>query len=154
MHPMRLAAVAIAAAVAACDPTATVIRGISNGGGGATADALAFTVQPASAAAGDIITPAIQVAARDTLGNVDLDFTGNVTVALGANATGATLGGTRTVAAVSGVASFGDLIVDKTGTYTLNANAAGATTAASAAFAITEPVAASVRVRGGSARRT
>jgi hypothetical protein len=91
--------------------------------------------------AGEIITPAIQVVALDTLGNTDVNFTGAVTVTLSANPTGAFLDGTRTIAAVSGVASFGDVVVDRAGTgYTLRATASGATAATSNGFNIATAV--------------
>src|SRR5258708_29228174 len=55
-------------------------------------------------------------------------FTGSVTVAFGNNPGGSTLGGTTTVAAVNGVASFGDLSANKTGTgYWLTATSEGHT---------------------------
>lgn len=107
------------------------------GGTGSTPRTLAVTAQPTNANAGEIITPAIQVAVLDTLGQVDVTFIGSVSVALGANPTGAFLGGTKTVIAASGVASFGDLTVDRAGTgYTLRATASGATAATSAGFSI------------------
>src|SRR5439155_40507 len=63
-------------------------------------------------------------------------FTGNITVAIGTNPSIGTLTGTLTHAAVSGVASFSGLSIDKVGTgYTLTATGAGSTT--SAAFNIT-----------------
>src|SRR2546427_1992542 len=43
-------------------------------------------------------------------------FSGTITVALGSNPGGATLSGTLLVAAVGGVASFGDLSLNRTGT--------------------------------------
>ena len=111
--------------------------GGSGGGGGSGSVALAFAVQPAGANEDDIITPAIQIVARDSLGNTDVTFTGTVTVALGNNPTGAFLLGTKTIPAVFGVASFGDLAVDRPGSgCTLSATAVGATTAKSGAFNI------------------
>jgi hypothetical protein len=146
MHPRRLATLLVALTVAACDDTVHVVTGISQDGGGTAQDALAFTVQPAGAGAGEIITPPIQVTARDTLGNTDQTFTGNVTIRLLANPTGAFLTGTKTVAAVFGVASFGDLSVDKLGSgYTLVASAVGATQTASGAFAIVAPSSSAMR---------
>ncbi|MEX2155879.1 MAG: hypothetical protein WD773_03450 [Gemmatimonadales bacterium] len=116
--------------------TGSGLTGIIGGNGGTTR-VLAFTVQPSNAVAGEIITPAIQVTVRDTLGSTDVTFTGSVTVALSTNPTGAFLDGTRTVAAVSGVASFGDLVVDRVGTgFTLRATATGATAATSGGFSI------------------
>src|SRR5439155_1537171 len=83
---------------------------------------LVFTVPPTNTAAGAPITPAVQVTARDASGNTATQFTGNITVALGANQGGATLGGVATHAAVAGVASFPGLSLNKTGSgYTLTA---------------------------------
>src|SRR4029077_6089317 len=88
-----------------------------------SATQLAFTVQPTSTAAGASITPALQLTAQDALGNTDLTYTSNVTVALGANPGSGTLSGTTTVAAVGGVATFSGLSINKVGTgYTLTAN--------------------------------
>src|SRR5207253_1299641 len=39
---------------------------------------LVFTVQPTSATAGSVITPAVRVVAQDALGNTATSFTGNV----------------------------------------------------------------------------
>jgi hypothetical protein len=142
MHPMRLTGLVLALAVVACDPTAPTLIGFANGGGngGGGAHTLAFIVQPSGAVVGQIITPGIQVAARDTLGNTDPTFTGTVTIALGSNPSGARPDGTTTVALVSGIALFGDLSVDKVGDgYTLVATAPGATSATSAGFSIVAP---------------
>jgi hypothetical protein len=58
-----------------------------------------------------------------------------VAVALANNPGGSTLGGTTTVAAEDGVATFYDLSLNKTGTgYTLTASGSGLNTATSAAF--------------------
>ncbi len=139
MHPMRWAGLVTVIALAACDGTAPVITGVSSSGG-TTSDVLAFSSQPSGGTAGNIMTPAITVVARDTLGNTDVTFSGSVTVALADNTDGAFLDGTKTVAVVSGVASFGDLSVDKAGSgFTLVATATGATSATSVAFAITAP---------------
>src|SRR5207247_9345195 len=60
---------------------------------------------------------------------------GSVTVAVGANASGAALSGTTTAAAVAGVATFGDLSLNRAGTgYTLTAAATGVASGTSAAF--------------------
>src|SRR2546430_13042515 len=56
-------------------------------------------------------------------------FPSNVSVALSSNPGGATLGGTTPVTAVSGVATFFDLSLNKTGTgYTLTASSTIGTT--------------------------
>src|SRR5439155_1230703 len=104
----------------------------------AAANRLVFTVQPSSATAGAVITPAAQVTAQDGLGNTVTGFTGTVTLAFGNNPGSATLGGTTSVAAAGGVATFANLAVNRTGTgYTLTASATGLTTTGSAAFDIT-----------------
>src|SRR5437588_170810 len=103
-----------------------------------TATQLAFTVQPSNTVAGAAISPAVQVTALDAAGNPVPSFTGSVTVALGTNPGGSTLSGTTTVAAVNGVASFGDLSANKTGTsYALSATATGLTPTTSSGFSIT-----------------
>jgi hypothetical protein len=98
---------------------------------------LAFTVQPSAVVAGSAISPAVQVAVQDAQGNTVAGSTANITLAItgGTGTSGAVLGGTLTRAAVNGVATFGDLTLDKAGTgYTLTATAAGLTSAASTAF--------------------
>src|SRR5216117_359442 len=103
-----------------------------------TATQLAFTVQPSTTVAGAAISPAVQVTALDPAGNPVPGFTGNVSVVLGNNPGGSTLGGTATIAAVNGVASFSTLTLDKTGTgYWLTATAPGLSTATSSAFGVT-----------------
>src|SRR6266513_5513067 len=59
---------------------------------------LVFTVQPRDVTAGASIAPAVQLTARDAQGNTATGFTGDVTVAMGANPGGGTLTGTTTVA--------------------------------------------------------
>src|SRR5881398_1587171 len=97
----------------------------------ATAARLAFTAQPHNATVDSVLKPPVQVTALDSLGNVATSFAADVTVALAANASGGTLGGTTTVPATSGVATFADLSVNRAGRgYRLTASAgqlAGAT---------------------------
>src|SRR5207302_88478 len=81
-----------------------------------TATQLVFSVQPTNAVAGAAITPAVQVTAQDASGNTATGFTGNITVAIGTNPSTGTLSGTKTVAAVAGVATFSGLSIDKAGT--------------------------------------
>lgn len=106
----------------------------------AAADSLVFTVQPTATPAGTAISPAVQVSARDSLGNVVSGFTGTVTVAIaaGMGTQGAHLLGTTAVAAVAGVATFSSLKIDSSGTgYRLTASASGISSTTSASFAIT-----------------
>src|SRR5439155_717668 len=105
-----------------------------------TAATLLFTVQPSNATAGTAIAPAVQITAHDAQGNTATGFSGNVTMALGANPGSGTLAGTATVAAASGVATFSSLSIDKVGTgYTLTAAdpGEGLSGATSTAFNIT-----------------
>src|SRR5207249_9378456 len=74
---------------------------------------LSFSVQPSNTGAGAAITPATQATALDGQGNTATGFTGNVTVALGANPGSGTLSGTTTVAPVAGVATFPGLSINK-----------------------------------------
>src|SRR5439155_1731066 len=100
---------------------------------------LVFSVQPTNTTAGAAITPAVQVTVQGGLGNTATSYTGNVTVAIGNNPGGAALSGSSTTAAVSGIATFGDLSLDKAGTgYRLTAAGSGlAGGATSAAFTVT-----------------
>src|SRR5439155_12305416 len=91
----------------------------------AAATKLGFVVQPSDATAGAPNTPAVQVAVQDTFGNTVLSSSASVTVAIGTNPGGGTLSGTTTVAAVSGIASFNTLAIDKQGVgYTFTAASA------------------------------
>jgi hypothetical protein len=102
------------------------------------AKTLAFTAQPGTTRAGLVIAPAVQVTARDSLGSTVTSYTGNITLTLSANLSGGLLSGTSTVAAVSGVATFSTLSVDKVGTgYTLTPTATGLTGPASTPFNVT-----------------
>src|SRR5205809_775237 len=99
---------------------------------------LVFGTQPGTTVAGQQITPAVKVRALDAFGNVATGFTGAVAVALGSNPGSATLSGTTPVAAVGGVASFGDLSLNRTATgYTLTASGGGLGPVTSSAFDIT-----------------
>ncbi len=100
---------------------------------------LAFSVEPTDADVDTNISPSIEVQIQDAYGNVTTD-TDSITLAINNNAgPGGTLSGTLTVAAVNGVASFNDINIDIAGIgYTLDATAAGLTTATSSAFNISQ----------------
>ena len=104
-----------------------------------TASKLAFTVQPTNVAGGSVITPAVKVSVEDAAGNVvTSDNTDSITLAIGTNPAAGTLGGTVTITAVSGVASFSTLTINNSGAgYTLTAAATGFTTVTSSAFNVT-----------------
>ncbi len=103
---------------------------------------LAFQQQPADARVGAVLAPAVTVAVVDELGNVLTDFADRISLALGENPGGATLGGTVEAVEVSGgVATFADLSIDVVAAgYTLVATSEeGLASAVSEPFAITVP---------------
>jgi hypothetical protein len=106
--------------------------GTSNG----AAPVLSFFAQPGTANVGQALS-LVQVAASDSLGNVDTTFTGVIRVSLGSNSTGGGLHGTTAVRASDGIATFSNLAVDEPGTYTLRATANGAASVTSGEFVIT-----------------
>ena len=107
--------------------------------------AVAFLVQPSPVTAGALITPAVQVRVMDGAGNTVTTATNSVTLSLAANPGGSAFGGTLTVAAVSGVATFGNLTLDKAAAgYTLGAAATGLTGATSTAFTVNPGAAAAL----------
>jgi hypothetical protein len=114
--------------------------GISGGNGANGSNAppvLAFFVQPNSVNLGQVISPPVEVVARDSLGSTDSSFTGSITIAIASNSAGGALSGTKVVGAVNGIATFSNLAIDKAGTYTLQASASGAASVTSSAFSIT-----------------
>ncbi|HEY6157900.1 MAG TPA: PKD domain-containing protein [Gemmatimonadales bacterium] len=121
--------------------TATGVRGATSPAfdvAPAAAARLTFTAQPHTTTVDSVLKPPVQVTAFDTLGNVATSFVGNVTVALAANASGGALGGTTTLAAASGVATFADLKVNRVGAgYRLTASAGQLAGATSDSFDIT-----------------
>jgi uncharacterized protein (TIGR03382 family) len=85
-----------------------------------------FTQQPSDIVAGGTITPAVAVTLYDRYGNQATQATLPVSVSIGNNPVGGTLSGTTTVNAVGGVATFGNLSVNRVGlNYTLVAGSSG-----------------------------
>ena len=80
----------------------------------------------------------MQASVEDSYGNVVTTASGTVSVAFASNPTGATLGGTTSVTASSGVASFTNLTINKTGSgYTLRVSSTGLTSATSHPIKVT-----------------
>ncbi len=106
----------------------------------AAAAQLVFTAEPSDVILGSAITPAVVVTAQDAFGNTVTGLTDNVLIAIGHDASllgDATLGGALTAAPVSGVATFGDLTIDRLGLgYTLIASASGVSGAESTGFTV------------------
>jgi hypothetical protein len=89
---------------------------------------LAFGQPPTNNEAGVPITPAITVRIEDASGNL-VDDNRIVTLALDANPGSATLGGTLSVAAVNGIATFADVEIDIAAAgYTIVATTTGGLT--------------------------
>jgi FlaG/FlaF family flagellin (archaellin) len=97
---------------------------------------LAFTAAPVFVST-NLNLPPVRVAVRDACGGPIPGSTLPITVALNANSASAVLGGTTTVNAINGVATFLDLTVNKPGAgLTLGATSSGLATATTAAFTI------------------
>ncbi len=113
-----------------------------------------ITQQPgASLVAGSRIAPAVVAELRDAVNAIVTSFNGSVTAAIGANSGGSTLGGTTTVTAVNGVATFANLTLDKVGTvYTITVNSAGAAAATTTPFSVEAGVASMLSIVSGNAQ--
>jgi hypothetical protein len=101
------------------------------------AASLVFSVQPVGAIQNAALTPAVQVTALDSQGNVAATTSTAISIALGSSPSGANLSGTTSVVPSSGVATFAGLALDTIGTgYTLVATYASIQ-ATSAPFVVT-----------------
>ena len=132
----------------------------ASGGGLAWGNSSAITVTPASATQ-LVITqqpPAtvklstaftVQASIEDAYGNVVTTASNMVSVSLASNPSGATLGGTLSVSASSGVGTFSNLTINKVGNgYTLKFSSVGLSGATSAAFDVTKKGATSAPATG------
>jgi hypothetical protein len=101
----------------------------------AIASQLVFTQQPNNTDLGEAVNPSVQVSLEDGFGNTATGDSSNVTLTLNG---GTFFGGgtTATVAAVNGVASFNNLVVSATGSYTLTATDSSLTSATSISFTV------------------
>ncbi len=98
---------------------------------------LAFGVQPTSIVSGGAIAPAVTVLVKDDFGNTVTTATNSITIS---SANTAFSGGTLTVSAVAGVATFSDLHPTTFGaSRTLTASASALTGATSSAFSVMAP---------------
>jgi hypothetical protein len=99
---------------------------------------LGFVQQPSNTPAGSSITPPVTVQVEDAGGNPVGTSAASIGLAIGSNPGGGTLTGGGAVNAVSGVATFSGLSINKTGTgYTLTASSSGLTGATSGSFNVT-----------------
>ena len=92
---------------------------------------------PSNANAGAAIAPAIVVQVQDAAGIPVTISTAQVDMAIGSNPSGGTLGGTASISASGGIATFSTLSINKGGPgYTLTASSAGLASATSNPFNI------------------
>ena len=104
-----------------------------------TANQLAFLTQPSTTTVGAPISPAVAVEVLDAYGNLVANASNAITLALASNPGGSTLGGTLTVKAVQGVATFSTLTLNQIANgYTLYALPNGLTGVISVPFNIIE----------------
>jgi hypothetical protein len=102
---------------------------------------LVYTTQPVGGPATAPLATQPVLQAQDASGNLGINFVGPVALAFGTNPGAATLGGTTTVNAVAGVATFTNVSVSKAGTGdTLIASSTGLTSATSNAFTVGAPI--------------
>jgi alpha-tubulin suppressor-like RCC1 family protein len=118
--------------------SALAIASCKDSTGPNAASQLAFTVQPTNAMIDSAIVPAITVTVEDAAGNVVTTGNQLITIALLANPGNANLGGTATIVAIGGVATFPYMSINRAGTgYTITASAVNLPTATSTAFNVT-----------------
>ena len=103
--------------------------------GNAAPRKLVFAQQPVSTTISPSLAP-ITVDVEDSNGNILTGDTSDVTLAINGSSV---LGGTTTVAAVNGVATFSDLSISTAGDYSLTATDGSDTAATSANFTISLP---------------
>jgi hypothetical protein len=87
----------------------------------AAAAQLAFVQEPTDVTAGAIISPAVVVSFEDQFGNLVSTKDRNITLSLKRAPVDGLIGGTLTVTAVDGAATFGDLMLDTAGIYKFTA---------------------------------
>jgi len=102
----------------------------------AAASKLAFIQTPSTGTAGLALGPAIKVAVEDAYGNIVTSNSSKITLVVNTGPNGFASGSTTAVAAVSGVATFSKLLLDKSGNYVIGASDGTLTKAASSTIAI------------------
>ena len=91
------------------------------------ASKVVFQQTPTTGTAGQALSPSITAAVEDAYGNVLTSNTSTVTIAVAGGPGGLTSGSTTTAAATSGVATFSNLVLDTSGSYTLAISDSGFT---------------------------
>ena len=95
---------------------------------------LTFVQSPVGVTVGSVIRPAIWVALKDTSGFFLTSGSQSVTLSIISGP--GSLGGTLTVTAVNGVATFSNVSLSAVGTYSLRASASGLSDATSSTFVV------------------
>ncbi len=95
---------------------------------------LAFVQQPSDTPINAVISPAITVAVENALGQTITNNTDPITLSISSG--GGNLGGTVTVNAVNGIATFNNLTIDTHGAHTLDASRVGLSNVTSSSFNI------------------
>jgi hypothetical protein len=139
-----------------CDLEQVTVSGTTNVDLPLGASQLVLQQSPTSGTPGQALSPSVNVAVEDAFGNVVTSDKSTVTIAVASGPGGFAVGSTTSVAAVSGVATFSNLILSLAGTYTLKATDGTLTSVTSgnitvgslASPSITAPTSASVSVNG------
>jgi uncharacterized protein YjdB len=101
----------------------------------AAAAALAMRTQPTGGTAGGLVTPTVQVEARDAFGNLVTAYNSQVVLGVATGPVGGSLSNNST-SAVGGIATFTGMTVSTAGVYTLTASATGLTDATTNSFTV------------------
>ena len=102
----------------------------------AAASILSLIQTPSSGNINQALSPFLEVATKDQFGNVVTSNSSTVTVAIASGTGGFAGGSTTSVAAVNGVATFSNLMLNAAGSYTLSVSDGSLTGAISASIAI------------------
>jgi hypothetical protein len=107
--------------ITASDGTLTTVKSGNIMISPAAASQLIFQSIATTGTAGTALATAVKVAVEDQFGNIVTGDSSTVTLSVAAGPGGFAGGSTLSVAAVNGVATFSNLILNTTGKYTLNA---------------------------------
>src|SRR5262249_27112750 len=102
-----------------------VLTGATSGNitvGAAAASQVVFLQAPSTGTAGQALSPSIQVAVEDQFGNLVTSDASTVSLVVSSGPGGFASGSTTSLAAANGVATFSNLVLNTTGTYTLRAS--------------------------------
>jgi hypothetical protein len=139
-----------------CDLEQVTVSGTTNVDLPLGASQLVLQQSPTSGTPGQALSPSVNVAVEDAFGNVVTSDKSTVTIAVASGPGGFAVGSTTSEVAVSGVATFSNLILSLAGTYTLKATdgtlasvtSGNITVGSLASPSITAPTSASVSVNG------